>query len=67
MIKRCNGRDGSVVKVLEDNSCVPCDCGLVFNDNNHFVTYPHKLIWRNDEEGYFCDCAACQRSGILYP
>ena len=44
MIRHCDGKDQFLVKMLEDGTTIPCDCGRTFDDINYMVVYPHREV-----------------------
>jgi hypothetical protein len=38
MIRHCNGTDRNLIG---EDGTTPCACGLVFDDTDHLVIYPH--------------------------
>src|SRR6266496_3191587 len=54
--RHCDGSDPSLVR-QSGGKWVPCNCGLVFNDEHNTVTYPHQPIgganWPLDRERHY--------------
>lgn len=52
MIRRCDGSDPNLTRDVREGErpsgpwpgSVPCDCGLVFDDVERMVTYPHDFV-----------------------
>lgn len=50
MIRMCDGKDPNLLKPDEHDDTqpwagyVPCDCGLVFDDEDRMTIYPHQEV-----------------------
>lgn len=44
MIRRCDGTDPNLIRVNDQGERKPCDCGLVFDDVDRMVIYPHAPV-----------------------
>ena len=55
--RHCDGSDPNLVRQNPNGQWVPCNCGLVFNDEQFAVTYPHRGFtnppWSIDRESHY--------------
>lgn len=55
--RHCDGSDPNLVRQNPNGRWVPCNCGLIFNDEQYMVTYPHHGLsnpfWSVDRERHY--------------
>jgi hypothetical protein len=49
-MRKCDGSDVTLVKVIDIDNEEPCDCGLEFDDVFYSVLYPHARIPSREEK-----------------